>query len=106
MAFGVVTSTFEVYLPLYSKLWFTTYSVIEQVLKEQKKYDDAVSTLADKVERIVPFVHKVETETLYDDNMLLEGIIKKMYNITLDTAEFICGYVRRSPLSAYLISYR
>jgi hypothetical protein len=57
-----------------------------------------VSNLADGVERILPFVRKVQ-EQIHDDEGLLEGVIKGLYDIVMDTATFICSYVRRSPLS-------
>jgi hypothetical protein len=67
-------------------------------LNEQQKYDGMVSNLADGVERILPFVRKVQ-EQIHDDEGLLEGVIKGLYDIVMDTATFICSYVRRSPLS-------
>jgi hypothetical protein len=58
-----------------------------------------VSNLADGVGRILPFVRKVQEQIVHDDDDLLEGVIKGLYDIVMDTATFICSYVRRSPLS-------
>jgi hypothetical protein len=70
-------------------------------LKEQKKYDNMVSDLADQIERILPFAKQVLEVIVYDDTELLEGAIRKLYDLIMDTAEFICDYIRRSPASRY-----
>ena len=61
-----------------------------------------VSDLADGVGRILPFVRKVQEQTVHDDDDLLEAVIRRLYDIVMDTAEFICGYVHRSPLSMFI----
>lgn len=68
-------------------------------MKEQRKYDDLVSDLVDRVGRMLPFIKPLQAENMDDDIELLEGVIKKVYDLILDTAEFITGYVRRSALS-------
>lgn len=62
-----------------------------------------VSNLADSVGRILPFIKPVQEESIDDDIELLGEIIKKMYDLILDTAEFIGDYVRRSALSMSLL---
>jgi hypothetical protein len=58
-----------------------------------------ISDLADEVGRIIPFVHKVQEKTVPDDVGVLEEVVRRLFDLAMDTAEFICGYVRRSPLS-------
>jgi hypothetical protein len=62
-----------------------------------------VSDLADGVGRIIPFVHKVQEKTVPDDVDLLDEVIRRLFDLAMDTAEFICGYVCRSPLSMSII---
>lgn len=61
-----------------------------------------VSDLVDKVERMIPFIEQVENEILREDTQLLEGIVTKMCNLVLDTAEFVSSYVQKSALSTLL----
>lgn len=61
-----------------------------------------VSDLAERVGRILRFIKPVQEENMDDDIELLEGVIEKIYDLILDTAEFIDGYVRRSALSTSL----
>lgn len=61
-----------------------------------------VSDLAERVRRILPFIKLIQEEDMDDDLELLRGIIKRMYDLILDTADFIGGYVRRSALSTSL----
>jgi hypothetical protein len=58
-----------------------------------------VSDLADGIDRILPFVHKVQGQTIHDDLEQLETVIRRLFDLAIDTAEFICNYVHRSPLS-------
>jgi hypothetical protein len=58
-----------------------------------------VSDLAEGVGRILPFVQKVQEQTLNDDIDLLEDVIRRLYDIFKDTAEFIGSYVHQSALS-------
>lgn len=57
------------------------------------------SDLADGIERIVPFVRRIQEEALYSDMELMGEIIRKVYNLVLDAAEFISNYVRKSAMS-------
>jgi hypothetical protein len=63
-----------------------------------------VSDLADEVGRIVPFVYKAQEQTMDDDVDLLNSVIRRLFDLAIDTAEFICGYVHRSPLSMSVTS--
>ena len=63
-----------------------------------------VSDLADEVGRIVPFVYKAQEQTIDDDDVdLLNSAIRKLFDLAIDAAEFICDYVHRSPLSMSII---
>ena len=65
-----------------------------------------VSGLADGVGRIVPFVYKAQEQTIDDDDVdLLNSAIRKLFDLAIDTAEFICDYVHRSPLSTSIIVF-
>lgn len=64
-----------------------------------------VSDLVDKVERIIPFVEQVEKEILHEGAQLLEGIVTKMCNLVLDTAEFVGSYVQKSALSTLFTTW-
>jgi hypothetical protein len=58
-----------------------------------------VSNLAESVNRIHPFVRKVQEKAKHDEIDLLEEVITRILNIVIDTAEFVCSYVHRSALS-------
>ena len=59
-----------------------------------------VSDLAWGIERILPFATHVLEDVLYDETELLDEAVRKLYDIITDTAEFIVGYPKRSPISA------
>lgn len=65
-----------------------------------------VSNLADGVERIIPFVRQIQEQALYSDAELMDGIIRKVYDLVLDVADFISGYVCRSAMSTSFNIYR
>jgi hypothetical protein len=58
-----------------------------------------VSDLTNGIDRILPFVHKVQGQTIHDDVEQLETVIRRLFDLAIDTGEFICSYVHRSPLS-------
>lgn len=58
-----------------------------------------VSDLADGVGRILPVVHKAQGQTVDGDIDLLDAIIRRLFDLAMDTAEFICSYLHHSPLS-------
>jgi hypothetical protein len=78
-------------------IWCSYDFRFKQLSKEQRKYDNMVSDLADQIGRILPFAKQVLEEITYEDTDLLEGAVRKLYDLIMDTAEFICDYVRRSP---------
>jgi hypothetical protein len=59
-----------------------------------------VSELADGVGGILPFVYKAQEQTIDDDDVdLLNTVIRRLFDLAIDAAEFICDYVHRSALS-------
>jgi len=68
------------------------------LLKEQRKYDENVSDLASGIDRLLPFAERALEGVLYEEE-LLEGIVRKLYDLIGDTADFVIGYVKRGPAS-------
>jgi hypothetical protein len=68
-------------------------------LKKQKEYDDTVSSLADRLDRVLPFAKQVLEDSVHDDTEILKRIIERMYTLTMDVAEFTCTYVQKNRLS-------
>ena len=66
-----------------------------QVFKEQRKHDEMASDLATAVDRILPFAKRALEGVLEGDADLLEGVIRRLYELIGDIAAFICGYVKR-----------
>lgn len=58
-----------------------------------------VSDLASGIERILPFATHVLEDVLYDETELLDGAIRKLYEVITDTAVFVVDYAKRSPTS-------
>ena len=53
------------------------------------------SDLALAVDRILPFAKRALGEVLEGDADLLEGVIRKLYELIGDIAAFICSYAKR-----------
>jgi hypothetical protein len=68
------------------------------LLKEQRKYDENVSDLAAGIERLLPFAKRAVDGVLYEEE-LLEGVVRKLYDLIGDTADFVAGYAKRGPTS-------
>ena len=75
--------------------WIFIYALIHQVVKEQRKYDEMISDLASAVGRIVPFAERVLENGVKGDAGLLEGVIKRLYELIGDIGSFICVYAKR-----------
>ena len=69
-----------------------------QILKEQKKYDENVSDLASGIDGILPFAKQTTEDVLYEDE-LLDKVVRKLYDLIGDTANFVIGYAKRGPAS-------
>ena len=98
MAFGLVNVTFDVRLnpSLSTSSW---YADTEQLLKEQNKYDNMVSALAAGIGRILPFAEHMLDDALCNEAELLKPLIKKLFDLMVEAATFICEYAKRSPSS-------
>lgn len=62
-----------------------------------------VSGLAERIDRILPFAERVLVDATHEDTEQLEMVIERMYNLAVDIAEFILGYVQRTPGSTFII---
>jgi hypothetical protein len=74
-------------------------------LKKQKEYDDTISSLADRLDRLLPFAKQVLEDSVHDDTEILKRIIERMYTLTMDVAEFTCAYVQKSHLSRCFLGH-
>ncbi|PVF92507.1 WD40 repeat-like protein [Serendipita vermifera] len=72
-----------------------TFSVAS-LLKKQQQYDEMVSDLSDEIGRVLPLADKVLDDVVREDTKQLSKIIRRMYSLTVDTAEFLCVYVQQS----------
>ncbi|KIM28402.1 hypothetical protein M408DRAFT_140848 [Serendipita vermifera MAFF 305830] len=93
LSYGVALSELN---PI-AKVAFGIAKVTFDVLKEQRKYDEMVSDLALSVDRTLPFAKRTLEDVLYDDADVLEEVVRRLHESIVDTAEFLCGYAKRSP---------
>lgn len=64
-----------------------------------------VSDLGANIERILSFAERVLDDALCDESDLLEPLVKKIYDLIVRAATFICVYTQQSPASMSLYSY-
>ena len=69
-----------------------------QLLTEQRKYDENVSELASGIDGLLPFAERSLEGVLYEEE-LLDGVVRRLYDLIGDTANFAVGYVKRGPAS-------
>lgn len=50
-----------------------------------------VSDLAVGIARVLPFANQVLEDVLYDETETLKEVVRKMRELIVDTATFICG---------------
>jgi len=100
LAFGLAKATFDVSLFKYSSIhsWLRSYM---KFLKEQRKYDEMVSDLANGVNRILSFAVRTAGDVLYDEGDLLAKAIGKLYELIVESATFICSYTKRNIAGEY-----
>jgi hypothetical protein len=77
-------------------LGYRRLALWKQVLKEQKKRDEAVSDLADATGRILPFAELVIEDIICEETELLERVVGNLCALISDTASFICEYTKQS----------
>lgn len=63
-----------------------------------------VSDLAAGIGRILPFAERTLDDVLYDEAELLDPLIKKLFDLIVEAATFICEYAKRSPTSMPICS--
>jgi hypothetical protein len=97
VAFSVAKGAFEVWLSIWCHLVIDRLCHYwKQVLKEQKKRDEAVSDLVDSISRILPFADLVLEDIICEETELLERVVKSLCALIRDTANFICEYAKQS----------
>lgn len=57
------------------------------------------SDLVIEIGGILPFAERTLDDVLCDEAELLEPLVKKLYEMIVETASFICKYIKRSPPS-------
>jgi hypothetical protein len=64
-----------------------------------------ISDLASQLKRILPFAEKAIEESVEESTDLLRRTIERLYTAMIDTAQFICVYVKQSRFSTYILLY-
>jgi hypothetical protein len=54
------------------------------------------SDLAEAVDQILPFAKRTLEEVLEGDADLLAAVVRKLYELIVEIATFICGYAKQS----------
>jgi hypothetical protein len=58
-----------------------------------------VSDLTDEIGRVLPLADKVLDDAVREDTEELSKVIRGMYTLTMDAADYLCVYVQQSPYS-------
>jgi hypothetical protein len=66
-----------------------------QLLKEQNKYNQVLSGLFDRLQRILPLANKVADDIVCEETEILEKTIPRMFEVMQTVANFSCDYVKR-----------
>ncbi|PVG02869.1 WD40 repeat-like protein [Serendipita vermifera] len=82
----------------FAKAAFSIAKVTFKLLEEQQKYDEMMSSLGDRLGRVLPFAEQVLDDCIHDDASTLRRLVNEMYILTLEVADFACGYVQQSIL--------
>jgi len=64
-------------------------------VKEQNKYDQVLSGLCDRLQRILPFAEKVANEIASQETEMLRVHIPRMFEVMDTAARLSCDYVKR-----------
>ncbi|KAG8853475.1 hypothetical protein FRB91_004806 [Serendipita sp. 411] len=84
----------------YAKGAFSIARATYDLLNEQQKYDEQVSDLVDRIEKILAFSKRVE-EVSYDDTSLITKAMEQMNDLIVDTANFAYAYVQQGFLRRF-----
>ncbi|KIM25617.1 hypothetical protein M408DRAFT_26159 [Serendipita vermifera MAFF 305830] len=79
-----------------AKMAFHVVRVTFDMLQEQSKHDALVLTLATSTGKILAYADRILEDAICDEVELLEPVIKKLCSIIVETAAFICEYVKKS----------
>jgi hypothetical protein len=80
--------------------------LIDQLLKEQNRYDQMPSNLLDRLQRLLPLADKVTDPIVSEETEILNKIMPRMLEVIQKIAQFLCEYVkggRFSKLSLFWI---
>ena len=73
--------------------------MIDQLLKEQIKYDQVPSSLLDHLQRILPLVEMVAYENVCEETEILGTIMSQMLEVMQEIATFLCEYIKHGRFS-------
>ncbi|KIM29666.1 hypothetical protein M408DRAFT_105644 [Serendipita vermifera MAFF 305830] len=85
-----------------AKMGFGLMKAVFDVLNDQSKYDEIVSDLVIDTGRILPFSNRILEDALCDEVEILDPVIKDLCNLAVETATFLCEYVRKRSTNAPL----
>ena len=69
-------------------------------MKEQNKYDQVLSSLCDRVQRILPLAKQVADENVSEETEILKELIPRMFEVMYRVAKLSCDYVKRGRWSS------
>ena len=72
-----------------------------QLLKEQNRYDQLLSGLSDRMQRILPLADEVTDVFICEEPELLEKITPRMFEAMHRVARFSCDYVKHGRQTYY-----
>ncbi|KIM23482.1 hypothetical protein M408DRAFT_261961, partial [Serendipita vermifera MAFF 305830] len=78
------------------KAGFSMVEATFDVLKEQCKGDQLLFELSMRVGRVLPFAHYVLEDALCETTELLEPATNKLCELIVETATFVCKYIKDS----------
>ncbi|KAG8819412.1 hypothetical protein FRC19_009795 [Serendipita sp. 401] len=78
-----------------SKAAFSILRTTFELLKEQQKRDQMISSLASHLGRILPFAFKGLEQAVEDNADILRRTIERLYVLAVDVAEFAYDYIKR-----------
>ncbi|PVF92580.1 hypothetical protein CPB86DRAFT_819499 [Serendipita vermifera] len=82
----------------FTKAVFGVLSATFELLKKHQEYNDAISSLVERLDRLIPFMEQVVEDSVHDNMEILKRVIERLHNLTIDVAEFTCDYVQRGRL--------
>jgi len=68
-------------------------------LKEQNEYDQMLSGLCDRMQRILPLAKQAADEIVSEETKILKELIPRMFEVMHKVAKISCSYVKRGKWS-------